>query len=400
MLPDLRRRFLENFSQADFRRVLTLVESASGGAIPFRIAESPIFLPRELLREMSRAGEEIVARALAVPGYADEVARRVPAGVLIPDSGEPHPEFVQCDFALTLDPEGNVHPMLIEMQGFPSLYAFHHALSQAFVEVFHLGGVSSLGEGVDEREFLTMLREAIFGRHDPELVALVDVHPWQQGTWPDFRLTQRLFPGLAVVSVTDIRQRGRRLYHVQDGREVPLARIFNRVIWEELKALGTELSFDPREALDVEWAPHPNWFFKLSKLSLPFVPHANVPVTHFLDRAPGGLDLGRFVLKPLFSFSGRGLTLDLDAATLAAIPVAERSGYVLQEKIVYGDVMEVPGARVRCEVRLMYLWGERPRCVLAMPRMSRGRLMGCAFNTTDPWTGHGVAFWPTGSEAS
>lgn len=398
MLADLRRRFFTSFSEAGFRRVVALVEGASGGTIPFRIAESPIFLPLDLLREMARAGEEIVSRALSVPGFADEVAHRLPPGVLMPGDREPHPEFVQCDFALTLDPGGRVHPMLIEMQGFPSLYAFQHVLSEAFAETFDLAdAVRHFGEGVDERGFLAMLRDAIFGRHDPESVALVDVHPWQQGTWPDFRLTQRLFPGLAVVSVTDLRQRGRRLFHLRDGREVPLARVYNRVIWEELRALKMPLGFDPQSGLDVEWAPHPNWFFKLSKLSLPFVRHPNVPATHFLDQPPpGGLDLARFVLKPLFSFSGRGLTLDVDGGTLAAIPPAERAGYVLQEKIVYGDVMEVPGARVRCEIRLMYLWGERPRCVLAMPRMSRGRLMGCAFNTTEPWTGHGVAFWPAG----
>jgi hypothetical protein len=52
------------------------------------------------------------------------------------------------------------------------------------------------------------------------------------------------------------------------------------------------------------------------------------------------------------------------------------------------------GARIRCEVRMMFLWLDRPVHVLVLPRMSRGRLMGCAFNTEEPWTGHGVAFWP------
>jgi hypothetical protein len=50
------------------------------------------------------------------------------------------------------------------------------------------------------------------------------------------------------------------------------------------------------------------------------------------------------------------------------------------------------GSRVRCEVRLMFLWLDRLVHVLVLPRFSRGRLMGCAFNTAEPWTGHGVAF--------
>ena len=53
-----------------------------------------------------------------------------------------------------------------------------------------------------------------------------------------------------------------------------------------------------------------------------------------------------------------------------------------------------PGFAVRSEVRLMYVWRDRPRLVGLLPRMSRGRLMGCDANRTDPWTGHGVAFWP------
>ena len=143
-------------------------------------------------------------------------------------------------------------------------------------------------------------------------------------------------------------------------------------------------------------AGEPGWFFQLSKLVLPLVSHPSVPRSYFLDEHPvSAADLHRYVLKPLFSFAGKGLVLDLDEEALAAIPEAERASWVLQEKVQYADVVKAPdGSRVRCEVRLMFLWLDRPVHVLVLPRFSRGRLMGCAFNTDDPWTGHGVGFWP------
>jgi hypothetical protein len=203
-------------------------------------------------------------------------------------------------------------------------------------------------------------------------------------------------PGLAVVDATEILRRGDRLYYRQGGREVRIARIFNRLVWEDVRRVEAAMAFRLVEPLDVEWAPHPGWFFQLSKLVLPLVRHPSVPRSYYLDEHPvAAADLHRYVLKPLFSFAGRGLVLDLDEATLAAIPEAERASFVLQEKVRYADAMITPdGARIRCEVRMMFLWLDRPIHVLVLPRMSRGRLMGCAFNTEEPWTGHGVAYWP------
>ena len=197
------------------------------------------------------------------------------------------------------------------------------------------------------------------------------------------------------MSATELHRRGRRLFYAHDGREVPIERIFNRVVWEDQAAHEGAMRVSLQDDLEVEWAGHPNWFFRHSKLSLPFLRHSNVPNTVFLDELPRlPADLENYVLKPLFSFSGKGLRLDLDRATLDAIPVSERAQYILQEKFHYADVIEAPEGRVRCEVRLMYVWLERLMCVTTLPRMSRGRVMGTAFNRSDPWTGHGIAFFP------
>jgi len=368
-----RQRFNRGYSEDAFLRVLRAVEDEIGGPIPFRLAESPIFLPGALVDEMRQATEAILAEIFAHPEYADRVRRHVPPEAFLPTTSA-HPPFVQCDFALAEGDSGRVVPRVIEIQGFPSLYAFQHALSRAYLEAFALTSeLSFLGRGLDEAGFLALLKQAVLGGHDPETVALVDVHPWAQGTWPDFRLTQKLLPGLAVVSATEILRRGERLFYRAGDREVKIARIFNRLVW----------------------AGEPGWFFRLSKLVLPLVSHPSIPRSYFLDEHPvREADLHRYVLKPLFSFAGRGLVLDLDEQALAAIPEAERASWVLQEKVRYADVLKTPdGSRVRCEVRLMFLWLDRPVHVLVLPRFSRGRLMGCAFNTTDPWTGHGVGFW-------
>lgn len=394
MIEAWRQRFNRSFSDDAFLRARRAVEDEAGGPIPFRLAESPIFLPAALVDEMREATEGILAEIFAHPEYADRVRRHVPPEAFLPTRSQ-NPPFVQCDFALAEGVGGRVVPRVIEIQGFPSLYAFQHALSRAYQEAFALTPEARfLGRGVDEADFQALLRQAVLGGHDPQTVALVDVDPWGQGTWPDFRLTQKLLPGLAVVSVTDILRRGDGLFYRDGPREVKIARIFNRLVWEDVQRVEKEMAFRLGEPLDVEWAGEPGWFFRLSKLVLPLVKHPSVPRSYFLDEHPvSGADLHHYVLKPLFSYAGRGLLLDLDEKALAAIPEAERASWVLQEKVHYADVVKTPdGSRVRCEVRLMFLWLDRLVHVLILPRFSRGRLMGCAFNTADPWTGHGVAF--------
>lgn len=398
MIPVHRERFNHAFSEEAYARALRAVEEACGGAIPFRLAESPIFLPRELLGEMQAASEAILAQVVGSPALDEAVRRYVPPAWLGAGEG-PHPLFMAFDYALARVDGGETKPRLTELQGFPSLFAFQHVLSRAYRDAYGLAAdLHHLC--VDEERFLRLFRQAVLGGHAPETVALVDIHPWLQGTWPDFRLTQALCPGLAVLHAGDVLRRGRALLYRHAGREVPIRRIYNRMVWEDLAAHDAELPFHLRDDLDVEWADHPNWFFKLSKLCLPLVDHPAVPRALFLDqldRPPDGLDT--WVLKPLFSFSGRGLVLDLDRRILEDISPAERRDLILQEKFHYAEVIPALEGTVRCEVRLLYVWLESPVCLTTLPRMSRGRMMGCAYNRTEPWTGHGTAFFPR-SDAS
>ena len=394
MIPEARAAFNAVVSPERHRLVLDRMHERIGGEIPFRIAESPLFLPSPLLHEMDRASREIMAVLQADRGYRRAADAIVPRERLYPGEDE-HPLFVCFDYALARE-GGRVAPRLTEFQGFPSLTAFQYFLSHDFRDVYGLPEtLTFIGDELSDQAFQELFRAAVLGSHAPENVVLLDVSPWQQGTWPDFRLTERLLPGIAVRCPSDLWRSGRGLVYEKDGRAIPVKRVFNRVIWSDLERLQEDLDWSFHDELDFEWAGHPNWFFRYSKLALPWISHPTVPRTQILDREgrwPG--DLERYVLKPLFSFSGRGVVLDVTRDVLDAIPSEERSDYILQEKFEYADVIAGPGFSVRSEVRLMYVWLDRPRLVGLLPRMSRGRLMGCDANRTDPWTGHGVAFWP------
>jgi hypothetical protein len=391
MIQELRKRFNQNFSPEKYARILEEIEQLAGGKIPFRVSESPIFLPGNLMREMEETAQQIVRMISANPKYG-AASERIPSEYLFPNLDE-HPLFLLFDYALTRNSEGFVCPKIVEIQGFPSLIAFQYFLSHAYLKHYELPqNLHFLCDGLSEQRFMEIFREAILNGHAAENVALVDVRPWEQGTWPDFTLTQRLLPGLAVLCPSTIIKRGRKLFYEKQGKEIPIKRIFHRMILDELKQLPMTFSF--REELDVEWAGHPNWFFFYSKLSLPFLKHRNVPNTFFLDEfeeLPD--DLHRYVLKPLFSLSGKGLVLDPDRDIINAINPAQRRHYVLQEKVEYADVIQGPEGGIRCEVRMMYIWLDKPQAIMTLSRMSRGRLMGCSYNNTDPWTGHAVSFF-------
>jgi hypothetical protein len=394
LIPEARAAFNALVSPERHRLVLDRMHARIGGEIPFRIAESPLFVPRALVDAMDAASREILASLSGDRDYRRFADARIPRAWLYPRETA-HPLFVCFDYALA-SVGGRVAPRLTEFQGFPSLTAFQYCLSRDFRDVYAVpDALTFIGSALGDDGFRALLRAAVIAREAPETVVLLDVDPWQQGTWPDFRLTERLCPGIAVRCPSDLRRSGRGLIYLANGRAVPVKRVFNRVIWSDLERLQADLDWSFHDDLDFEWAGHPNWFFRYSKLALPWIAHPAVPRAEVLDRdGRWPHDLHRYVLKPLFSFSGRGVVLDVTREVLDGIPVEARGDYILQEKFEYADVIVGPDFTVRSEVRLMYVWLDQPRMVGLLPRMSRGRLMGCDANRTDPWTGHGVAFWP------
>jgi len=386
MIPSLRKRFNANFTAAKYQAFLKRMDECSGTPVKFRLAETPCFFPKPLLDQMSRYGEELI-RQLDTDEYRRASFESIPPEFNVPHES-PHPLFVQVDFGLVRDGAGNLRPKLVELQGFPSLYAYQAALAQAYVEVFGLQeDLRYLLAGLDAGGYQTLLRRAIVADEDPDQVILMEIDPLQQKTLPDFLLTEKLL-GIRTVAITQIGKSGRSLYYEHHGRRIPIRRIYNRAIVDELVRKNLQLAFRFNDDLDLEWAGHPNWYFRMSKFSLPYLHHECVPQSWFLDRVANlPDDLDRYILKPLFSFAGLGVNINPTKEDFAAIPKPERSQYILQEKMNFEAVIETPFGGTKAEVRIMYIWLEQLLPVLTIIRMGRGLMMGVDHNRNQEWVG-------------
>lgn len=381
-----------------FQQFLGRLESMVGPS-PFRVAETPLLLTHALRDTLARSATEIVEQ-LSVPERTRELERAIPAHLDVPGR-DAIPNCVQVDFALTRDADGTVRPQVVELQAFPSLYALMTLMSDAWAETFstlpELAGDWRCFVDHDREDAISLLGRTILGGEDPSEVVLVDLEPSRQKTSQDFIATRHLF-GVDSVCITDIGVEGNRLFRTVDGKRRPIRRIYNRLVWDELLRREVKPAFDWRAPLDVTWCSHPNWYWVWSKYALPFLDHPAVPkarFVHTLEETPA--DLSRYVLKPLFSFAGSGVVVDVTPEHLAAIPEAQRSDWVLQEKIDYAPMFQAPdGGGVRAEVRVMLVRPpDAPALVplLNLVRMSRGSMMGVDQNADIDWVGGSVAMW-------
>ncbi|MGH9659124.1 MAG: hypothetical protein ACRD96_11315 [Bryobacteraceae bacterium] len=379
MIPDWRERFNRNFTEAKYHSLCARMRERCGVEIPFHISETPCFFPKSLLDRMAAIGKEVTHRLVADAAYLEAADRAIPAAYRAAGASD-RPLFVQADFAI----DARREPRLIELQGFPSLYAFQVALNEQYRESYGLEGGYLAGER-DLASYQQRLRRAILGQCDPENVVLLEVFPERQKTRADFALTEAL-AGIRTVCVTRVEREGRRLYYTRDGRRTPIHRIYNRVIAEEFD--GVESAFRFSDEVDVEWAGHPNWFFRLSKFSLPYLDHAAVPRSWF----PAGeipRDLERCVLKPLYSFAGRGVRISPSHEEVAAAG----DGFLLQERVDYAPLVDTPHGPAKVEVRIVYIWDGDLIAGPPIVRLTRGEQMGVDFNH-EPWTGASAAFYP------
>jgi hypothetical protein len=382
-----RQWFNRSYSDQKYRRFLGILEQRCGEPVLFRHSETPAFLPATLVAKMARYGREMVEQLLANPQYQADSRAAIPTEFRTPNE-DPVPLFVQADFGLDADLE----PKLVEIQGFPTLYAYQPLMAQAYQEAYGIdAGLAALPDGLTLPQYEALLRRAIVGECDPENVVLMEIDPWQQKTRHDFLLTERML-GVRTVDIAAVRKEGRALFYQRDGKTIPIRRIYNRAIVDELVRRGIRTAFDFRDELDVEWAGHPNWFFRLSKFSLPYLDHPAVPRTQFLDRMKRVENPERYVLKPLYSFAGTGVIVGPTADQIAAVPEERRSGYILQERVDFQPVLETPFGANKIEVRIMYVWLDHLRPVNTIIRMGRGSQMGVDHNKGMEWVGGSAAF--------
>ena len=402
MIPSLRQQFNENFTSDKYRAFLRRVDEACGTHVQFRLSETPCFFPKSLIDRMATDGQELIRQLVDNPAYRAKSDEAVPAEFKVPNEPS-HPMFVQVDFGLVRDARGELQPKLVELQAFPSLYAYQGPLARAYIDVYGLassgfrlpasGELKYLLRGLDESSYRELLRRAIVGTHDPENVILMEIHPQEQKTLPDFLLTEKML-GVRTVDIVDIKKDGARLCYERDGKHIPIRRIYNRTIVDELERKKVKLNFDWRDDLDVEWAGHPNWYFRISKFSIPYLKHASVPKTWFLDRLEEiPSDLENYALKPLYSFAGLGVVIAPAKADIAAIPAEKRPYYILQERMHFEPVIETPFGGTKAEVRVMYVWLDELTPVLTIIRMGRGLMMGVDQNKNMEWVGASAGFY-------
>ena len=387
MIPSLRKQFNDTFTAEKYQTFLRRIDEVSRTHVQFRLSETPCFFPKELIDRMARDGEDLIRQLVDNPRYRAKSDEAVPPEFKVPNEA-PHPMFVQVDFGLVRDAQGNLHPKLVELQAFPSLYAYQGPLAQMYIDIYGLDGrLKYLLSGLQTDAYRDLLRRAIVGTHAPETVILMEIDPQHQKTLPDFNLTEKML-GVRAVDIIDIKKDGSRLYYERGGKRIPIRRIYNRAIVDELERKNVKLTFDWRDDLDVEWAGHPNWYFRISKFSIPYLKHESVPKTWFLDQLPEiPADLENYALKPLYSFAGLGVIIAPKKEDVTAIPPDKRPYYILQERLNFEPVIETPFGGTKAEVRVMYIWLDELKPVLTIIRMGRGLMMGVDHNKNMEWVG-------------
>ncbi len=395
MINDLRQSYNASFSVEKYHAMLDEIEQQFHHRPPFRIAETPIFIPDGLQKKLFEASEQIID-IIAKDDFKERSKGALLAGQIVPNETD-HTLFLQMDFGICLDEKGELVPQLIEIQGFPSLYFYQEAVANLYRKYFDVpSDYSHLFNGLNSETYIDLLRKLIIGNHKTENVILLEIEPERQATAIDFIIGKH-YLGIEYVCISDLKVINDDVYYLKDGKLVQVERIYNRVIFDELiKREDLKREFYFTKAYNVEWAGHPNWFFRISKHTLPLLSTSPyVPASIYLNdlqQIPD--DLEHYVLKPLYSFSGSGVLINLNRYDIESIKDPEN--YILQRKVTYAPVIKTPDSLAKCEVRMLTVWEEgaaRPRMVNNLARLSKGEMIGVRYNKNKDWVGGSVGFF-------
>ncbi len=393
MIPGLRQRYNAAFTEARYAAFMAELNQAVYWPVDFRVAESPLFLDEATTRALIRASDDIVGQ-LTRPAFRTHAQSAIPQGLTVPKETE-WPHFLAVDFALCHDDAGRVLPQLIELQGFPTVACWQALLARTYQKHFPEipAEFTPYFGGLDEEAYVNDLRQAITGDCLPENTVLLEITPDQQKTRVDFACTHA-YLGIKPLCVTKVLKRGRQLFYGSGGREVRIERIFNRVIFDEFLRKNPPMKFSFFDDLDVQWAGHPNWYFRISKHTLPYLKSPFAPDCRFVSQLGGNIpaDLENYVLKPLYSFAGLGVDIAPTREKLAA--VEKPAEWLLQRKVAYAPLMATPDGPAKAEVRLIYAGdGTRmPKLINQLVRLTKGAMHGVDFNKGRTWVGASAGF--------
>lgn len=388
MIPELRKKFNLEFTPQKYETFVNDLSASFKYPVDFRISETPLFLADDLKNKLLKACDDL-CKQVTSSDFNVKMKDAVPAHLNIPGETD-HPEFFVFDFAICKSESGEFYPKLIELQGFPTLYGYQYFFEQKLREHFEIPeNYTSYFNNVTPNEYVKMMKDVIVSDADPENVILLEIEPEKQKTRIDFAATEKLI-GVREVCISDLIKRGTNLFYKKNGMEIPIQRIYNRVIFDELSRTEKNFNFDLKEELNVTWVPHPNWFYKMSKYSLPVLKGEFVPKCFYLrDLSSYPDDLENYVLKPLFSFAGLGVKVDVTKEMLDEIN--DKENYILQEKVEYTPLIETPDEKAKVEIRIMFIWQDKPILVNNLVRQSKGKMMGVDFNKNKTWVGGSTA---------
>ncbi len=394
MIKELRQQFNSNFTKEKYEDYINQIEALHPGSLDFRNAETPIFIPKDFTKKMLDACEDIID-VIVDEKFIALTERGIPNDIKIPNQ-KSHSHFIAFDFGICQNESGQLKPQLIEMQGFPTLFAFQAFHSEITARYSNLPDTfSAYLNGYNKETYLQLFKEIVVGDLNPENVILLEIFPEEQKTRIDFYCTEKVL-GIKTVCLTKLIADGNKLYYDNNGIKTEVKRIYNRLIFDDLqKQEGLGKIIDLTKNYEVEWVPHPNWFYRISKFTLPFINNTYVPKTYFLNELKQvPVDLENYVLKPLFSFAGMGVVIDVTKEDIDNVKDPEN--WILQQKVTYADVIETHDVPAKAEIRLFYFWKDgwaRPKAVHNLSRLSKGKMIGTRYNKNKEWVGGAVAFF-------
>ena len=390
MIESIRKRYNAHFSGEQYENYMKALKNLFPGQLDFRVAETPLFIPKTFTQKILDACESIID-TISNPSYLEQSKKAIPRQIAGTNSNA-YPHCIAFDFGICTGKNGELEPQLIEMQGFPSLFCWQEIMPAVHKQFFYWPeNYQPYLNGFDSKTYIQLLKEVILDKEKPENVILLEIFPEKQKTRVDFHASENLL-GIKTVCLTKLIREEKEIFYLLHGNKTKVHRIYNRVIVDDLQQQSDEIQqwgkiFE--EDLDVEWVPHPSWFFKISKYTLPFIDHPYVPKTQFLsevDALPA--DLENYVVKPLFSFAGQGVIIDVTEKDINEI--TDRENWIIQKKVNYAAIIETPGEMAKAEIRIFYFWppgSSRPVAANNLARLSKGKMVGVRYNKDKDWVG-------------
>jgi hypothetical protein len=417
MIASIRQKFNAAFTEEAYQRYLAFLNTPFPGALDFSVAETPIFINKDFTEKLLSTGDYVnqVIQSESFKSITEPSLKNVP---LFPKESA-LPQCIVMDFAIAMNEHNELVPALIELQGFPSLFAYEILQDECLRKTYTIPeGYSPYLNGYTKEKYMLHLETILNGtilfdtkenldtdkknvsdstKDTLKHTVLLEILPHQQKTRIDFYCTEKYF-NIPIVCITEIFVEENHLFYERAGKKIKIDRIYNRIVLDELKNQTKEIQDKGAllwSNLDIEWVSHPHHFFRISKFLLPFLKHTYIPKAQFLDQLttmPTALD--KYILKPLFSFAGQGVIIDISADDISNIK--DPSAWILQEKVEYANCIETPTGPAKAELRLYYFWDESNQQYIAtmnLARLSKGKMIGVDYNKNKQWVGGSLAYF-------